>query len=49
MIFIQISVWFCGSTMFVLKTGFKYFCKGNTWNSKTGESVIFHHIRAETG
>ena len=25
--------------MFVLKTDFKIFCKGYTWNSKTAESL----------
>ena len=49
--FIQNICLVCVSAMFVLKTDFKFFCKGNTWNYKTGESltVILNHIRAQMG
>ena len=37
--------------MFVLKMDLKFFCKGNTCNSKQGEpfKVVFNHIRAKMG
>ena len=37
--------------MFVLKMNLNFFCKGNTCNSKTGESfkVVFNHIKAKKG
>ena len=40
MLFIQNICFVCGNAMFVLKSDFKFFCKGNTCNSKTRESVI---------
>ena len=50
-LFIQNICLVCGSAMFVLKTDFKFFCKGCTWNSKTGESlkVIFEPYKSKNG